>query len=456
MSNKSFQAEYKGYMNSIKPSQELIEKTLMLAHQEQANLQRAKVQSNYKTLNRLNFKKYTALACTLIFAIFAVKLWSDQSREDIPSLPVETTISNEYTNIYQDNTTPTETPYNPSMEGQYTTNVSNFDYGTNSVAEYTTYPDEQFVSIITPSVSNSNDISSITSVSEVSSEDSSNVEVTTVPVSSDTTEETSTNNESMNSTPSSQTTQTTASSSTSTSTTAKPTETTPKPTETTPKPTENTTIATQTTAVTTTYEEAVNVVTTTRPITILETTSANNEANITTIEIAVSNTDSNDVNVEETAINGSVGGGIYVPEPQPDEDSACATVAPEVTPSPTTEYATYGIAMPNNIAGFAYNNTVLQGRIRSYFSFSDNIECIIPMGLYEDTSDCYAIIVVDVSNLNKTAVVREIQNCEYCYLISSSAVHYFETTTKDLDFNGNGIPPEDDDDDKQTILELIR
>jgi hypothetical protein len=78
------------------------------------------------------------------------------------------------------------------------------------------------------------------------------------------------------------------------------------------------------------------------------------------------------------------------------------------------------------------------------------------MGLYEDTSDCYAIIVVDVSNLNKTAIVREIQNCEYCYLISSSAVHYFETTTKDLDFNGNGIPPEDDDDDKQTILELIR
>jgi hypothetical protein len=130
-----------------------------------------------------------------------------------------------------------------------------------------------------------------------------------------------------------------------------------------------------------------------------------------------------------------------------------------MSPTPddaAAQYSTYGaykVVLYDTIAGFAYNNIILQGRIKNYFSFGNDIECIIPMGNYNSTSDCYAIIVVNTVNTSSAEIVNEIKDCKYCYLPSTTDyASYFESTVEHLDFNQNGIYAFDDDEDKQTIL----
>jgi hypothetical protein len=475
-------------MSSVKPSRELIDKTILLAHQEQVSLQRAKVQKSTKTLYNLNFKKYTALACTLIFAIFAVKLWSDQSKEQIPSKPAETTTDVPYTSVAEVGTLPTETPYESYLEGDFTSNVSNFDYGTNSVGEYTTCTDGQFVSIITPSVSDDSYAYSVGTTTSIPTDTS--VSVTTVPnmeqseaaIGSETADNPQEAYPSHSSTASSSKDNSPATESTSkaTSTTA------------------NTTNSEATTSVThesssTEASSSTAVVQVTIPT--VETTQPPMESDVevsaeavmgTTVEEVATSPDSyDDVNngvglkpeatvqentvqlttVPENTVQATTSV-IKVTTPQDDDEMAiitectppndvCETPIGDDSMAQPKAYNTYSVVLPNNIAGFAYNNTVLQGRIKSYFSFADDIECIIPMGTYEDTSERYVVLVVNVSNLNEYSVLREVINCPYCYL-TTDAIGHFESSVGGLDFNGNGLPASEDDEDQQTILGMLQ
>ena len=84
---KNFKSEYSKYIQNIKPSDDLIKKTLELANKEQENLQQSKEKSSMRVLYNINFKKLSALACTLVFAIFAVKLWNDIDKQPVPVKP---------------------------------------------------------------------------------------------------------------------------------------------------------------------------------------------------------------------------------------------------------------------------------------------------------------------------------------------------------------------------------
>ena len=124
LANKNFKDEYVKYMGSVKPSDDLIKNTINLAVQEQIKLNNSK---QYKTTNlkanKINniflntgFKRYGVLACTLVFAIFAVKLWNGTNTSDVP-IATDTVTT---TSILQDDTTQ-DTTYDDNQEYTVTT-----------------------------------------------------------------------------------------------------------------------------------------------------------------------------------------------------------------------------------------------------------------------------------------------------------------------------------------------
>ncbi len=124
LANKNFKDEYVKYLGSVKPSDDLIKNTINLAVQEQIKLNNSK---QYKTTNlkanKINniflntgFKRYGVLACTLMFAIFAVKLWNGTNTSDVP-IATDTITT---TSIQQDDTTQ-DTTYNDNQEYTVTT-----------------------------------------------------------------------------------------------------------------------------------------------------------------------------------------------------------------------------------------------------------------------------------------------------------------------------------------------
>lgn len=133
MANKDFKDEYVKYMSSVRPSDDLIKNTINLAVQEQIRFNNSK---QYKTTNlkanKINnlflntgFKRYGVLACTLVFAVFAVKLWSGAN---IPEVPIANdTIAT--TSLQYDDTTTQDTTYNDN--GEYTVTTVPIEYEEN-------------------------------------------------------------------------------------------------------------------------------------------------------------------------------------------------------------------------------------------------------------------------------------------------------------------------------------
>ncbi|MGN1411945.1 MAG: hypothetical protein ACI4WH_05475 [Oscillospiraceae bacterium] len=87
--HKSFKNEFNSYMKGIKPSDKLINDTLLLLQQEQQKLDCQKVKSKQNRilllLTKPNFRRYGALACTVLLSLFAVKLYSSVSIEELPT-----------------------------------------------------------------------------------------------------------------------------------------------------------------------------------------------------------------------------------------------------------------------------------------------------------------------------------------------------------------------------------
>lgn len=83
MNRKNFKSEYDSYMKNIKPSADLIQKTVKLANEEQERLRKSKETSSLKILFSLNFRKFATLARTLVLAIFADKLWKNINKQPI-------------------------------------------------------------------------------------------------------------------------------------------------------------------------------------------------------------------------------------------------------------------------------------------------------------------------------------------------------------------------------------
>lgn len=156
--SKNFKKELDSYMSNIKPSEKLINDTISLLEQEQYNLNNQKIKHNQNKLLYLlssnNFKRYSALTFTILLSIFAVKLWSNSSTNDIPILPIknDTIITNTEITSYDNNfayTTTNSTSYLSSYD----------DFITNDTSTYT-YTDT-LTSVNTKTITTSNTITTI-------------------------------------------------------------------------------------------------------------------------------------------------------------------------------------------------------------------------------------------------------------------------------------------------------
>lgn len=105
---KSFKDEFNSYMKDIKPSDKLINDTILLLQQEQQRLDSQKKKSKQTRMLSLlatpTLRRYGAFACTVLLSLFAVKLYSSVSIEELPTKidTVTTTTTTELTTIQND------------------------------------------------------------------------------------------------------------------------------------------------------------------------------------------------------------------------------------------------------------------------------------------------------------------------------------------------------------------
>ena len=455
---KNFKSEYSKYIQNIKPSDDLIKKTLELANKEQEKIQKSKEKSSMRFLYNINFKKLSALACTLVFAIFAVKLWNDIDKQPVPVKH----------NIITDTTTDTST-----TQSYVTTAPVEF-----SSDEPTSSIDVSTIDTLTDSTSYNSTCSSSCITDSSTVYNNENIYTTT------TNDSTSTDvPNSINDNTSSTTMTTNKNSSAVNSNSHKFTPTTTTTTTTTTSKHTNTIVTSTTKTTTTTSFEYIDTTLSIEP-TMSYTTKpsspdnsgdgSNNNANsggespVTTevVSSEVINPATTNPSINITFISTTT-------------HVECTTMAETTSAqdnsinSPTGNAETkrcmaIRVSLLNVENGFFEDSTIYKDRIMDYLPYGKELMGIIPLGKTSN-SDCDCILIFNAQSLavsygiHSTEVIKDLNNYEYSKIeivdnpTNDNASQYleFQMLKLNLDFNNNGLGAEVDIDDRNTLLSML-
>jgi hypothetical protein len=476
LNNKDFKSSYSAYIHTIKPSQELIDSTIKLAHQHENALRKEKTNSNATTkmLSNLSFKQYSALACMMVFAIFAVKLWSGLSNDKVPTLPSESQASTTTIAEYQGSQEVT-TVSDDLVYPEYTTVVSNFESNTDYLNSYTTNDYEQYIDTLTAEPNRETSVPNSDLYSQTTSETNDGGTVTTVPdgtsshaIGTNTATSKShfsnTSNGTTANTNSNTNTTTTKSTSSAGTTTAKPDTTATTINTTAQNNSANNTVTTtvnvdddvlQATFTETTVAENVEETSasTPRKVRPMITTATENTAVENTWEATTKPPADNDASMGN--------GNGYGEEECTTTTSPTSADASNSATSGSTFYLALKVVMYQNPDGFYYAGTTYFDRIKESFSFGEYIDGIIPLDTYNTKYNGYEhLLLINIKSLSADPLVgtsdifNEIGKCEYVYH-TPTLCQFMTLPTDDLDFNGNGISATYDEEDRDTILSMI-
>lgn len=136
--DKKFQEDFNAYMVNVKPSDKLVSDTIAMLHKEQ---QRLNVEKSVSKESRLNaflanpmFRRYSALACTVLLSIFAVKLYNSTIDDKVPVAPIENPV---VTTTVEETTSPLD-DYNTTDNLLEVTSITSGTSYLNSYDDYVT------------------------------------------------------------------------------------------------------------------------------------------------------------------------------------------------------------------------------------------------------------------------------------------------------------------------------
>lgn len=441
MNKKNFKLEYDNYMKNIKPSTDLIQQTLKLAEEEQSRLQRSKEEKSVRLLCNFNFKRFSAIACTLVFALFAVKLWNDfDSQETIPVDPNPITDTTTTETLYIDVDTTTtyvdvDSDFNSTSLGGTTninettsTMVSNDDETSESLSYVTSVVDGTSNVVDSESTSivyNNENLYTTITEDEVSSIEST---ITTdISISNVTT-----------------TAVTTTAVSTTTSTTSSEIE---EPDE--PDILDEVFITTTTTIAPTIANAGGTPTTDMNVIVTAETTTEGREYAPPTTIPEGGEYDATTTITDETTI-----------EVSNDVDSDDNTIG--TTPFNSKLYIAIRVTLLDVQNGFYEDGTIYKDRLAEYLEYGNELMCIISLGTTEN-QDCDCIVVFDyddiMSNYKKISytILDDLNNQYYSKISNEDYTQCYEikNLTEGLDLNHNYIGIETDLQDRYLLLDLL-
>lgn len=462
---KNFKSEYSKYIQNIKPSDDLIKKTLELVNKEQEKIQKSKEKSSMRFLYNINFKKLSALACTLVFAIFAVKLWSDIDKQPVPVKP----------NIITDTTTDTSTTQSDvttaPVEFSSDEPTSSIDVSTiDTLTDSTSYNSTCSSSCITDSstVYNNENIYTTTSTPTTNDSTSTDVPNSINDNTSSTTMTTNKNSSAINShshkfTPTTTTTTTTT--------------TTSKHIDTIITSTTKTTTTTSFEYIDTTLSIEPTISCTTKPSSP-EHNSDVNTSNSTSINAGGMSSVTTGVGPSEVTNPATTNPSINITFISTTTHEECTTMA-ETTPSQDSSNNPTGnaetkrcmairVSLLNVENGFFEDSTIYKDRIMDYLPYGKELIGIIPLGKTSN-SDCDCILIFNAQSLavsygiHSTEVIKDLNNYEYSKIeivdnpTNDNASQYleFQMLKLNLDFNDNGLGAEVDIDDRNTLLSML-
>ncbi|MCC8069036.1 MAG: hypothetical protein LIO71_04720 [Ruminococcus sp.] len=411
MNKKNFKLEYDNYMKNIKPSTDLIQQTLKLAEEEQSRLQRSKEEKSVRLLCNFNFKRFSAIACTLVFALFAVKLWNDfDSQETIPVDPNPITDTTTTETLYIDVDTTTtyvdvDSDFNSTSLGG-TTNINETTSNINETTSTMVSNDDETsesLSYVTSVVDGTSNVVDSESTSIVYNNENLYTTITEDEVSS--IESTITTDISISNVTT--TAVTTTAVSTTTSTTSSEIE----------EPDEPDTLLDEVFITTTIPEGGEYDVTTTI-------------TDETTIEV------SNDVDSDDNTIG--------------------------TTPFNSKLYIAIRVTLLDVQNGFYEDGTIYKDRLAEYLEYGNELMCIISLGTTEN-QDCDCIVVFDyddiMSNYKKISytILDDLNNQYYSKISNEDYTQCYEikNLTEGLDLNHNYIGIETDLQDRYLLLDLL-
>lgn len=460
---KNFKSEYSKYIQNIKPSDDLIKKTLELANKEQEKIQKSKEKSSMRFLYNINFKKLSALACTLVFAIFAVKLWNDIDKQPVPvkhNIITDTTID---TSTTQSDVTTAPVEFS-SDEPTSSIDVSTIDTLTDS----TSYNSTCSSSCITDSSTVYNNENIYTTTPTTNDSTSTNVPNSINDNTSSTTMTTNKNSSAINSnshkfTPTTTTTTTT---------------TTSKHTDTIITSTTKTTTTTSFEYIDTTLSIEPTIACTTKPSSP-EHNSDVNTSNSTSINAGGMSSVTAGVGSSEVANPVTTNPSINITFISTTTHVECTTMAETTSAqdnsinSPTGNAETkrcmaIRVSLLNVENGFFEDSTIYKDRIMDYLPYGKELMGIIPLGKTSN-SDCDCILIFNAQSLavsygiHSTEVIKDLNNYEYSKIeivdnpTNDNASQYleFQMLKLNLDFNNNGLGAEVDIDDRNTLLSML-
>ena len=462
---KNFKSEYSKYIQNIKPSDDLIKKTLELANKEQEKIQKSKEKSSMRFLYNINFKKLSALACTLVFAIFAVKLWNDIDKQPVPVKP----------NIITDTTTDTSTTQSDvttaPVEFSSDEPTSSIDVSTiDTLTDSTSYNSTCSSSCITDSSTVYNNENIYTTTSTPNDSTSTDVPNSINDNTSSTTMTTNKNSSAINSNSHKFTPTTTT---TTTTTTSKHTDT----------------IITSTTKTTTTTSfEYIDTTASIEPAISCTTKPSSPEhnsgdSNVSTSSSSINaggmSSDTIGVGSSEVANPVTTNPSINITFISTTTHEECTTMAETTSAqdnsinSPTGNAETkrcmaIRVSLLNVENGFFEDSTIYKDRIMDYLPYGKELMGIIPLGKTSN-SDCDCILIFNAQSLavsygiHSTEVIKDLNNYEYSKIeivdnpTNDNASQYleFQMLKLNLDFNNNGLGAEVDLDDRNTLLSML-
>ena len=462
---KNFKSEYSKYIQNIKPSDDLIKKTLELANKEQEKIQKSKEKSSMRFLYNINFKKLSALACTLVFAIFAVKLWNDIDKQPVPVKP----------NIITDTTTDTSTTQSDvttaPVEFSSDEPTSSIDVSTiDTLTDSTSYNSTCSSSCITDSSTVYNNENIYTTTSTPNDSTSTDVPNSINDNTSSTTMTTNKNSSAINSNSHKFTPTTTT---TTTTTTSKHTDT----------------IITSTTKTTTTTSfEYIDTTASIEPAISCTTKPSSPEhnsgdSNVSTSSSSINaggmSSDTIGVGSSEVANPVTTNPSINITFISTTTHEECTTMAETTSAqdnsinSPTGNAETkrcmaIRVSLLNVENGFFEDSTIYKDRIMDYLPYGKELMGIIPLGKTSN-SDCDCILIFNAQSLavsygiHSTEVIKDLNNYEYSKIeivdnpTNDNASQYleFQMLKLNLDFNNNGLGAEVDIDDRNTLLSML-
>lgn len=464
---KNFKSEYSKYIQNIKPSDDLIKKTLELANKEQEKIQKSKEKSSMRFLYNINFKKLSALACTLVFAIFAVKLWSDIDKQPVPVKP----------NIITDTTTDTST-----TQSDVTTAPVEF-----SSDEPTSSIDVSTIDTLTDSTSYNSTCSSSCITDSSTVYNNENIYTTTPPTTTNDSTSTDVPN-SINDNTSSTTMTTNKNSSAINSHSHKFTPTTTTTTTTTTSKHTDTIITSTTKTTTTTSFEYIDTTLSIEPTISCTTKPSSPEHNSGDSNVSTSSSSINAGGMSSDTIGV---GSSEVTNPVTTNPSInitfisttthveCTTMAETTSAQDSSNNSPTGnaetkrcmairVSLLNVENGFFEDSTIYKDRIMDYLPYGKELMGIIPLGKTSN-SDCDCILIFNAQSLavsygiHSTEVIKDLNNYEYSKIeivdnpTNDNASQYleFQMLKLNLDFNNNGLGAEVDIDDRNTLLSML-